>query len=132
MKFKVLTLIGFVFLLQACKGNNKVEVGEKTTMTVNLVYDAGKVIKGEIINAKFIIKNTGTIPLVIGDVKGSCSCTVAEKPEKNILPGEEGIIKAYVTTETAHPGKINKSVSIVANTEPSRTEVIVSAEVVEK
>lgn len=132
MNYKLLGILGLVFLFLGCQGNNKVEVGEKTTMTVNLVYDAGKVIKGEIINAKFVIKNTGDIPLVIGEVKGSCSCTVAEKPEKNILPGEEGVIKAYVTTETAHPGKINKSVSIVANTEPSRTEVIVTAEVVEK
>ena len=132
MKVKFLMYIGFAFLLQGCGGSDKVEVGDKTTMTVNLVYHAGKVIKGEVINATFTLKNTGDYPLVIGEVKGSCSCTVAEKPEDPILPGEEGIVKAYVTTESAHAGPINKSVSIVANTEPSRTEVVVSAKVVEK
>ena len=132
MKVKFLICVGFAFLMQACTGSDKVEVGNKTTMTVNLVYDAGKVIKGEIINAQFVLKNTGDYPLVIGEVKGSCSCTVAEKPEDPIMPGEEGIVKAYVTTESAHAGPINKSVSIVANTDPSRTEVVVSAKVVEK
>ncbi len=133
MKSKIVILsAGLFLLLQSCGNSGPAEVGNKTTMTVNLVYDAGKVIKGEIINAKFIIKNTGDFPLVIGDAKGSCSCTVAEKPEKPIPPGEQGEVKAYVTTENANPGPIRKLVSIVANTEPSRTEVNVIANVIVK
>ncbi len=119
-------------MIISCKGNTKVEVGNKTTMSVNLVYDAGKVIKGETIDAKFIIKNTGDFPLVIGEAKGSCSCTVAEKPEAPINPGEEGVLKAQVTTLSANAGIINKSINIVANTEPSLTTVIVKANVINK
>lgn len=132
MKVKILFAIGLVGLLQGCGGKGKLEVGNKTSMTVNLVYDAGKVIKGEVIDAKFVIKNTGEFPLIIGDAKGSCNCTVADKPEEPIEPGEEGVVSAYVTTLNLSAGPIRKSVSIVANTEPSRTEVVVIAKIMEK
>ena len=121
--------IGLAILIQSCKGSDKVEIGNKTTMSVNLVYDAGTIIQGEVIDAKFTIRNTGNFPLVIGDVKGSCSCTVAEKPEEPIMPGEVGYVKAHVTTQSQVAGQLAKSVNIVANTEPSLTQVIVKAKV---
>ena len=132
MNKKIFLYIGLAALVVSCKGNTKVEVGNKTTMTVNLVYDAGNVIKGETIEAKFVIENTGDFPLVIGDAKGSCSCTVAEKPEAPINPGEKGVLKAQVTTLSAVAGKINKSINIVANTEPALTTVIVKANIINK
>jgi hypothetical protein len=129
MKNKCLLFIGLAVLIQSCKGSDKVEIGNKTTMSVNLVYDAGTIIQGEVIDAKFTIRNTGNFPLVIGDVKGSCSCTVAEKPEAPIMPGEVGYVKAHVTTQSQVAGQLAKSVNIVANTEPSLTQVIVKANV---
>lgn len=132
MKNKFILFLGLSFLLQACGGNDKIEVGNKTTMEVNLVYDAGDVVKGEVIDAKFTLKNTGSYPLVIGEVKGSCSCTVAEKPEEPIAPGEEGVVKAHVTTQSANAGVLAKTVNIVANTEPSRTEVVIKANILDK
>jgi hypothetical protein len=132
MKNKFILFIGAALLLQACGGNDKVEVGNKTSMEVNLVYDAGDIAKGEVIDAKFTIKNTGSFPLVLGEVKGSCSCTVAEKPEEPIAPGESGVIKAHVTTSAANAGVLAKPVFIVANTEPSRTEVVIKANILDK
>lgn len=132
MKNKFILLFGLSFLLHACGGNDKIEVGNKTTMEVNLVYDAGDIVKGEVIDAKFTLKNTGSYPLVIGEVKGSCSCTVAEKPEEPIAPGEEGVVKAHVTTQSANAGVLAKTVNIVANTEPSRTEVVIKANILDK
>ena len=55
------SIIGILFaglILASCAGNQDIEVGQKTTMEVNLLYDAGNVIKGEVINAKFKVKNT--------------------------------------------------------------------------
>jgi len=121
-----------IIFLFSCKGSNKVEVGNKTTMKVDLVYDAGDVARGEVVEAIFKLKNTGTYPLVIGEVKGSCSCTVADKPEDPIKPGGEGVIKAKVTTKAASPGTLSKTVNIMANTEPSLTQVIVKAQVINK
>jgi hypothetical protein len=129
---KFVQFFALIILIQSCSGSDQVEIGNKTTMEVNLVFDAGKVVKGEVIDAKFTIKNTGDFPLVIGDVKGSCSCTVAEKPEEPILPGEEGIVKAHVTTQSANAGVLAKMVNIVANTEPSRTEVVIRATILDK
>ena len=129
---KFVLFFASIILIQSCSGSDQVEIGNKTTMEVNLVFDAGKVVKGEVIDAKFTIKNTGDFPLVIGDVKGSCSCTVAEKPEEPILPGEEGIVKAHVTTQSANAGVLAKMVNIVANTEPSRTEVVIRATILDK
>ena len=99
-------------------------------MEVLTLFDAGEVMKGEVITAKFSIKNTGDYPLVIADVVGSCSCTVAEKPEEPIAPGESGDVLAYVNTDKLSAGPLNKSVRIVANTENSVTEVIVKANVI--
>ena len=99
-------LSGVLFLASCGDGasttteaTENVEVGNKTTIVVNPVYDAGEVVKGEIITGIFTVKNTGKYPLVVSEVKGSCTCTVAEKPEKPIPPGSEAVIKAEVDTE---------------------------------
>ncbi|MEY3236448.1 MAG: hypothetical protein RI883_549 [Bacteroidota bacterium] len=126
---KVLFISSVIFLFSACSGSETVEIGNKTTMVVNPVYDGGTVIKGELITAKFVVENTGKYPLVIAEVKGSCTCTVAEKPEDPILPGNSGVIKAVVDTDRTSTGMISKSVRIVANTEPSVTEVAIKATV---
>ena len=39
-------------VLVSCGGSNEVEIGNKTTMIVDPVYDAGTVIQGEVITAK--------------------------------------------------------------------------------
>ena len=119
-----------VVLLASCGGNSEIVVGNKTTMEIISLFDAGDVVKGEVITAKFTISNTGDYPLVIGEVKGSCSCTVAEYPEEPILPGDKGDILAYVNTDKVGAGPLHKSVRIVSNTDPSVTEVIIKANVI--
>jgi len=129
---KLLFFLVITFGISACGGSNEVEIGNKTTMIVESVYDAGIVMKGEVIDAEFKLKNTGNYPLVIAEVQGSCSCTVAEKPTEPIQPGGEGVIRAKVNTDKSPVSIIAKSVRIVANTEPSVTEVIIRAKVKRK
>jgi hypothetical protein len=121
---KSIAFIG-VLVLFACRQEQKVEVGQKTTMEITPEFNAGTVIKGEIIKAHFKVENTGDYPLVFGEVRGSCSCTVAEKPEEPIQPGETTEIIAEVNTENLSSKKIVKSVTILANTEPSLTVVTI-------
>ena len=111
--------------LVACKDEPNIEVGQKTTMEIDSVYNAGRVIKGEMINAKFKVKNTGEYPLVFGEVKGSCSCTITEKPEESIQPGESGYIYAQVNTDRISVHNVVKYVTIMANTEPNVTVVTI-------
>jgi len=113
-----------------CEGNNELEVGQKTTMTIDKIYDAGTRVKGEIIEAVFNIENTGDYPLVFGEIKGSCSCTVADKPEAPILPGEKGVITAKVDTEKFRSNsEISKYVTVLANTEPNRVTLKIKGKI---
>ena len=132
MKRIMLFALTALVLSSACEENNKVVVGNKTTMEVNSIFDAGTVTKGEIIKAKFKVKNTGEYPLVFGEVKGSCSCTVTDFPSEPLSPGKTAVIEANVDTEQTGSGQINKSVSIMANTEKSVTTVFVKANVQER
>jgi len=119
--------IALSFLIFSCEDNSKVVVGQKTSMEVNLVFDAGTVVKGEVINAKFKVKNTGKYPLVFGEVRPSCSCTVPHKPEKPIQPGETGEIVAQVMTDKLNTKNVSKSVTIMTNTEPNTTVLMIKA-----
>ena len=127
----IISIISISFLI-SCTADNTVEIGKKTEMKVDPVFDAGTINKGEKIKAVFKVKNTGKSPLVISEVKGSCTCTVADFPKKPILAGETGEIKAEVNTDKTGEGKISKSVRITANTVPSLTVVHVKANVVLK
>jgi hypothetical protein len=127
----IISIISISFLI-SCTADNTVEIGKKTEMKVDPIFDAGTINKGEKIKAVFKVKNTGKSPLVISEVKGSCTCTVADFPKKPILAGETGEIKAEVNTDKTGEGKISKSVRITANTVPSLTVVHVKANVVLK
>jgi hypothetical protein len=65
-------------------------------------------------------KNTGDKPLVVESVTVGCGCTVAEKPEKPVLPGEDGVIKAKFNS-SGKVGPNTKHVEVTANTKGSRT-----------
>lgn len=117
---KLVLFIG-IGLLFACGEKEELQVGQKTTMKVQSVFNAGTVVKGEVINAKFKVTNTGDYPLVIGSVTPSCSCTVAEEPKEPIQPGESGEIIAQVNTDNLHSKKVQKMITVMANTDPSVT-----------
>lgn len=117
-------------VMTSCGGDKKVEVGHRTTLKVNAVFDAGKVAIGEVIHAKFTVENTGDSPLVFSDVKGTCSCTIADYPKEAIAPGKTGIIKATVDTKAAPVGRLQKSIRILANTTPEVTVVSVQADII--
>ena len=126
---KYISLFSLIMLI-SCKGENKLEVGQKTSMKIDKLFDAGSRVKGEVIEAKFNIENTGDYPLVFGEIKGSCSCTVAEKPEAPILPGEKGVISATVDTESFRiNSEISKYITLVANTEPNRVTLRIKAQI---
>ncbi len=128
----IFILLSVVFLFLSCGENEGYEVGNKTTMEVETIFDAGDVVKGEMVTAKFVIKNTGSYPLVIGEVVPACSCTISDKPDAPIQPGKTGEVVAYVNTDKVPAGILHKSVRIVANTKPSVTEVIIKANVIRK
>jgi hypothetical protein len=127
--------IGLMICLAAlavtgCTPSNEVEVGFKTTMKVDAVYNAGKVAVGEVIDAKFDVENTGDEPLILSDVKGTCGCTVASFSQDPIAPGEKGFVKARVNTSGFQPGPVTKSITMLANTTPAQTTIVVKANII--
>jgi hypothetical protein len=82
--------------------------------------DVGTVPKGHVIDATFVIKNTGGSDLVITDAKPGCGCTVASF-DKVVKPGEEGKVVSHVDTKT-FAGPIAKSILLVSN-DPDRPQI---------
>lgn len=121
--FSTLTLV-------ACSSGDNYEIGQKTTMEINTAINAGEVVLGEKVKTAIQVKNTGNYPLILAEVKGSCSCTVSDYPKDPIAPGKTVEIKTEIATSTL--GKLTKDVRITANTEPSLTSVIITANVVNK
>ncbi|MBP6459983.1 MAG: DUF1573 domain-containing protein [Crocinitomicaceae bacterium] len=131
MKKILIAVIGLA-LVGCSSKSEKLEMGNKTTLTVKQEFNAGKVLLGEEIEASFLVKNTGKYPLIIAEVKGSCSCTVADYPEEPIEPGESEEITATVRTDNAAVGALTKEVRVTANTEPSLTILQIKANVTRK
>lgn len=90
----------------------KIEIGQETR-------DMGTVPKGQIIEADFVIHNSGSSDLVITDARPSCGCTVSSF-DKLIKPGAEGKVHASIDTKS-FSGPISKSVLVVSN-DPDRPQ----------
>lgn len=78
--------------------------------------DLGKVKKGQVVEISWRFKNAGTRPLVIQNVRPGCGCTVADKPEAPLAPGETGTIKGKFDSNNQNPGEHRKYISVDANT----------------
>lgn len=81
-------------------------------------FNKGTITEGEKLEIVYRFKNTGDKPLVIKSAKGSCGCTVPEKPEEPIAAGKEGFIKATFDSNN-RPGPNHKTVTVEANTSPA-------------
>ncbi|MCX6319675.1 MAG: DUF1573 domain-containing protein [Bacteroidetes bacterium] len=84
--------------------------------------DLGKLKANQEVEVTFRFKNSGDKVLVVESVSASCGCTVPEKPEKPIPPGEEGVIKAKFNG-SGH-GVISKNVNVIANTNPQKNHTL--------
>ena len=126
---KLIALCSIAFIFACSSKGDAVEVGQKTTLEVNDIFDAGTVVKGEVIRAVFTVTNTGDYPLVFGEVRPSCSCTVADKPSEPIKPGESTEIIAKVNTANVSSKEVTKSVTIMTNTTPSTKVLIIKAKI---
>lgn len=91
-------------------------------------HDFGPVDEGAVLSHSFTFTNTGNIPLLIGDARSTCGCTVPDWPRSPIPPGGKGEILVKFDTNNK-PGKQQKPVTITANTFPAQTQVFIRAEV---
>lgn len=86
------------------------------------VHDFGTLDEGPKVTHEFTFKNVGKEPLIITSARASCGCTVPEKPEGPVLPGEEGKITVTYNTK-GRIGTFNKGITITSNAKKA-TKVI--------
>jgi hypothetical protein len=143
----VLVFLAAAFFIATCQQKDKAKEGGPALASVNapaITAEAkpvttiqwldsskniGKITEGEKVEITFRFKNTGDKQLVINNVMASCGCTVAEKPEKPIAPGETGIIKSAFNS-TGRVGNNHKTITVYANTPEATHTVAFDVEVV--
>jgi hypothetical protein len=91
----------------------------------------GKLTPNKEVEITWNFKNAGNKPLIIENVSASCGCTIPEKPEKPLAPGEAGFIKAKFNGSGM--GIIVKQVHVTANTTPAKDHTLsFGGEIIEK
>ncbi len=102
-----------------------------TVQIIDSAYNFGKVTDGEKVEYSYRFRNTGTKPLVVVQATASCGCTVPQKPEKPILPGEIGFIK-IVFDSKGRVGEAHKTITVTSNAKPEFPPLILTGEVLKE
>jgi hypothetical protein len=89
----------------------------------------GKIREGEVVQNIFRFVNTGKEPLKILKVTSLCGCTFSGWPKEPIPSGGSGAI-IFKYHSNGLPGIQKREISILANTDPSYSEVYVKGEVI--
>mgnify|MGYP000380310583 CR=1 FL=1 len=106
-------------------------VNNPTSMAFNeMAHDFGTIDQNSENTYVFNFTNTGDKPLIIETATGSCGCTVPEFPREPIAPGATSEIKV-VYKPGKQKGLQNKTITVIANTQPKDTRLSISANVLE-
>lgn len=92
------------------------------------ILHMGKLNEGEMLNVEFEFTNTGSEMLIIKNVTASCGCTIPEKPEEPVAPGNTGKIKATFDSR-GRAGMNQKVITVVANTKETIHTLIFDVDV---
>lgn len=99
-----------------------------TVQIIDTAYNFKPVMEGETVIYNYRFKNTGTKPLVIVEATASCGCTVPQKPEKPVLPGETGFIKVAFDSK-GRVGEAHKTVTVISNAKPEFPQLVLTGKV---
>jgi hypothetical protein len=142
--FYALVFSTFLFSLNACDmGKDKeknvlVDENESTvkdSIPVSAItfdtntYNFGTIKEGEVAEHVFKFRNTGKAPLVVRDARASCGCTIPQWSKDAIPVGGEGKIEVKFNS-SGKGGKINKQVTVYANTNPAESLLFITGEVI--
>ena len=94
----------------------------------NKDFDFGLIMQGEQVVHKYKFKNTGNADLIIFNVAANCGCTIPTYSKDPIAPGEEGYVEVAFDSE-GRGGLQNKTVTVLANTQPNRIELTFTADI---
>lgn len=107
--FAALFLVVGAAVAQAQKGNGAIITAVEEDHDFGVIKEAA----GKVMHT-FVIKNTGTAPLVLTRVVASCGCTTPEYNTEPIAPGKDG--KIVVSFNPAgRPGQFLKTIAVYSN-----------------
>ena len=123
----VLFLSGIIFScnIRSQKNNGDAQASDAsmnfndstTVQLIDSVYNFGTVSDGEKVEYSYRFRNTGKTPLIISSAVASCGCTVPEKPEEPIKPGETGFLKVVFNSK-GRVGEVHKEITVTSNAFP--------------
>lgn len=122
---KLLLLFLAILPLIAFSQKAKIEF-EETTHNFGTVSETG----GQAVT-EFKFKNTGSVPLILTNVKAGCGCTTPEWNRQPIAPGESGAIKVSYNP-SGRPGIFSKTVTVNSNAENAVTSLTIRGNVSRK
>lgn len=112
----------------AAKLNEQALKDSTSVQIIDSSYNFGEVMDGEKVEYNYRFKNTGGKPLVVVNATASCGCTVPQKPEKPVMPGETGYIKVVFNSK-GRVGHAEKHVNVVSNARPDFPALLLTGEV---
>ena len=68
---------------------------------------------------------------MIDRASASWGCTVREKPEKPVMPGDTGFIKVVFNSK-GRVGLVDKNITVISNAKPEFPTLLLTGEVIEK
>lgn len=110
------------------------EMALKETTKVQIIdssFSFGEIMEGEKVEYSYRFVNTGDKPLVIITADASCGCTVPQKPERPIMPGETGFIK-IVFDSKGRVGNAYKTITVTSNAIPEFPQLTLTGDVLGK
>jgi hypothetical protein len=133
----VLSAIFFSCDIRNTKAKNDVKITDphqpfkdSTSVTIiDSVYNFGKVTDGEKVEYNYRFINSGNKPLIISDARASCGCTVPEKPDAPIPPGQTGYLKVVFSSK-GRVGDVHKEITVTSNAYPAFPTLLLTGEVI--
>jgi hypothetical protein len=86
-----------------------------------VAHDFGSIQQNTVVRAAFSFKNTGNSLLVIDRVRTACGCTNTMLSEKELRPGEQGLLEIAFDS-AGYKGKITRTVTVYTN-DPDNREI---------
>ena len=109
--------------------NGTVYADSTTVQMIDSAYNFGSVTDGDKVEYSYRFRNTGKNPLIVSSAVASCGCTVPEKPEEPIKPGETGFLKVVFNSK-GRVGEVHKTITVSSNAYPKFPELELTGQVV--
>lgn len=73
--------------------------------------------------------NVGDLPLVVLEVRTSCTCTTTRYQRRKVMPGQKGIISIEMEPKKAPEGSFYRVLQVLTTAKDSPANIVLKAEI---